>query len=83
MFYALCQPIERCIEKSLLFGQASISLQHVEKWKYYEVTNLKAKKPKDTRYMNSPIEFMGTTTTKSRGKNCTQLSEVVALEDIY
>ena len=46
------------------FGQASISLQYVEEWKYYELTNLTAKMPRDTKYMNSPIEFMATSITK-------------------
>ena len=78
--------------KSIAFTrQASISLQHVKEWKYYELTNLKAKKPRDTRYMSSPIEFVATNTTKAvettrtggLRKDCTQLFEVVALEDIY
>ena len=51
-FYAL--PTDGTVYRTIVaFGQASISLQHVEEWKYYELTNLKAKKPRDTRYMNS------------------------------
>ena len=53
--------------------QASINLQHVEEWKYYELTNLKAKIPRDTETMR----------TGGLKKDCTQLSEVVALKDIY
>ena len=90
MFYALLTD-GMVYRKIAAFGQASISLQHVEEWKYYELTNLKAKKPRDTRYMNSCIEFMATSTTKAtettrtRGlkKDFTQLLEVVALDDIY
>ena len=91
MFYALLTDgtVHR---KIVAFGQASISLQQVEEWKYYELTNLRAGiKPRDARYMSSPIEFMATSTTKMTEttrtgglkKDCTQLSEVVALEDIY
>ena len=55
MFYALLTG-GTVYRKIVAFGQASISRvcnMHVEEWKYYELTNLKAKKPRDIRYMNN------------------------------
>ena len=42
MFYALLT--DGKVGKLVAFGHVSISLQHVEEWKYYELTNLKSKR---------------------------------------
>ena len=65
MFWALMTDLKTVYRKIVAFEQASISLQYVEEWKYYELTNLKAKRPKNTRYMNSLVEFMATSTTEA------------------
>ena len=57
MFYAL-QTDETMYREIVTFGQAPNSLQRVEEWKYYELTNLKIKKQRDARYMNSAIELI-------------------------
>ena len=86
MFYALLTD-GTVYRKIVAFGQASISFQHVEEWKYYVLTILKAKKAKRRQVHEKLHRVHGTGTTKATEitrtgglkNNCTQLSEVVAL----
>ena len=86
MFYALLTD-GTVYRKIVAFGQASISFQHVEEWKYYVLTILKAKKAKRRQVHEKLHRVHGTGTTKATEitrtgglkNDCTQLSEVVAL----
>ena len=56
MFFALLTD-GSVYRKLVAFGNACSNLQQLEEGKHYEITNLKAKPPRDEKYMRAPIEF--------------------------